>query len=84
MKLEDPHSKQMQKDYEQSDIQRLMGKREWHSYDEIINWLKKEGDNDRRFTPGEVRHMIDDFGKLKSRKAQFITEPGKLYQELKR
>jgi hypothetical protein len=83
MKLEDPQSKQMQKDYEQSDIERLMGKREWRSYDEIINWLKKEGDNDRRFTPGEVQHMIDDFNKLKARKAQFITDPGKLFQELK-
>lgn len=83
MKLEDPNSDRMQKDYEPSDVAHVLRKREWHNYDEMIKWLEQEGDNDRRLAPGEVSHMIQDLSKLKQRKAQFITEPDRLYQELK-
>lgn len=84
MKLEAPNSRAMQKDYEQSDVAHMLRKREWHSYDEMIKWLEREGDSDPRLTPSEVSHLVQDLSKLKQRKAQFIKEPDRLYQELKR
>lgn len=73
----------MQKDYEISDIERLMGKRDWKSYDEVISWLKKEGDADRRFTPGEVQYMISDLSQMRDSKQKFIQDPEQLYQKMK-
>ncbi|MFU8854844.1 hypothetical protein ACNAW0_28335 [Micromonospora sp. SL1-18] len=83
MKIHDPSSQAMQKDYEISDIERLMGKKDWKSYDDVINWLKQEGDEDRRFTPGEVQHMIDDFSRIQSKGVAFVHDPEQLYQKLK-
>lgn len=84
MKTHDPASKATEKDYEVTDIERLMGKREWKSYDEVIKWLQEEGDADRRFTPGEVRHMIEDFSRMRDSKKPMPQDPEKLFQELKR
>lgn len=84
MQLYDPNSREMQKDYEQSDVAHVLRKREWHSYDEMIRWLDKEGDNDRRLTPGEVSHMVEDLTRLKKSKREFISDPDQLYRELKK
>ncbi|MFG2054276.1 hypothetical protein ACGFI9_09600 [Micromonospora sp. NPDC048930] len=83
MKIHDPASQAMQKDYDVTDIERLMGKRDWKNYDDVINWLKKEGDEDRRFTPGEVQHMIDDFSRARDKGIDFVHEPEQLYKKLK-
>ncbi|RZU75552.1 hypothetical protein EV384_4103 [Micromonospora kangleipakensis] len=83
MKIHDPASQATQKDYEISDIERLMGKRDWKNYDEVINWLKKEGDADRRFTPGEVQHMIDDLSRARDKRMDFVRDPEKLHRNLK-
>ncbi|MEU9828469.1 hypothetical protein [Micromonospora chersina] len=73
----------MQKDYDVTDIERLMGKRDWKNYDDVIKWLKKEGDEDRRFTPGEVQHMIDDFSRAREKGTDFSHDPERLYKKLK-
>ena len=83
MKTYNPNSNAMEKDYDVTDIERLMGKREWRSYDEMIKWLQKEGDADRRFTPGEVKHMIDDLSKVKKSGQSMARNPEQLYQQLK-
>lgn len=83
MKTHDPASKAMEKDYDITDIERLMGKRQWKSYDEMIKWLEKEGDADRRFTPGEVRHMIEDLSRMRASKKPMPQDPQMLFQEMK-
>lgn len=84
MKIHDPASQAMQKDYDVTDIERLMGKKDWKSYDDVIGWLKKSGDEDRRFTPGEVQHMIDDFSRVRDRGMDFVRDPEKLCDQLKK
>lgn len=83
MQVHDPSSREKENDYTQSDVERLLGKRQWRNYDEMISWLDREGDADRRFTPGEVRHLMEDLSRLKQRRTEFITDPGRLFQELK-
>lgn len=83
MKVHSPKSNAMEKDYDVTDVERLMSKREWRSYDEMIKWLQKEGDADRRFTPGEVKHMIDDLSRVREKGKQPPREPQRLFQELK-
>jgi hypothetical protein len=72
------------KDYEQSDVKHLLKIRRWRSYDEIIDWLRREGDADSRLTPSEVGHLVDDLSRLRRRRSEFITDSTRLYQELKR
>ncbi len=83
MKIHDPSSQAMQKDYDITDIERLMGKQDWKSYDDVIGWLEKSGDEDRRFTPGEVRHMIDDFSRVRDKGMAFVRDPEQLCDQLK-
>jgi hypothetical protein len=83
VKTHDPASGAMEKDYDVTDIERLMGKRDWKSPDDVIKWLQKEGDADRRFTPGEVRHMIEDFSRLRDTGKPLPQDPEQLYMSLK-
>jgi hypothetical protein len=83
VKTHDPASSATEKDYDITDIERLMGKRDWKSYDDVITWLEKEGDADRRFTPGEVRHMIEDFSRLRDTGKPLPQDPEQLYKNLK-
>jgi RNA polymerase-interacting CarD/CdnL/TRCF family regulator len=74
----------MRKDYDASDVQHLLRVKPWRSYDEMIDWLRREGDADNELTPGEVGHLIDDLSRMRQRKKDMISDPNQLYQELKR
>jgi RNA polymerase-interacting CarD/CdnL/TRCF family regulator len=73
-----------QKDYDASDVQHLLRIQQWRNYDEMIKWLRREGNNDNELTPGEVNHLIDDLSRIKQRGTEMISEPNQLYKELKR
>jgi hypothetical protein len=83
VKVHSPNSNAMEKDYDVTDIERLMGKRDWRNYDDVIKWLQKEGDADRRFTPGEVKHMIDDFSRMRGSGKPMTQNPEQLFKQLK-
>jgi RNA polymerase-interacting CarD/CdnL/TRCF family regulator len=84
MKLEDPQSNRMEKDYEESDVAHILRKYKFGNLQEMIQWLEREGDNDRRLAPGEVSRMIQDLQKVQQRKAEFSTDPHRLYEEMRR
>jgi hypothetical protein len=83
VKIHDPSSNAMEKDYEVTDIERLLGKRDWRDYNEMIKWLENEGDADRRFTPGEVKHMIDDLSRMKNMGKPMSKNPEQLFKQMK-
>jgi hypothetical protein len=72
------------KDYEQSDVKHLLKVRRWRGYDEMIDWLRRDGDADSKLTPSEVGHLVDDLSRLRHSGTAFITDPTRLYDELKR
>jgi hypothetical protein len=72
------------KDYDASDVEHLMKVRSWKNYAEMIGWLKRDGYDDNELTPGEVDHLLQDLEGAVQRKAAFVTDPDKLYKELKR
>lgn len=83
MKVHSPKSNAMEKDYDVTDVERLMSKQDWRGHDDMIKWLQKEGDADRRFTPGEVKHMIDDLSKVKNSGKPLAKDPQQLFKEMK-
>ena len=84
MSVHDQRADGADKDYEQSDVKHLLKVRRWHSYDEIIEWLRRDGVADSKLTPSEVGHLIDDLLRLQRRRTEFITDSTRLYHELKR
>jgi hypothetical protein len=72
------------KDYDASDVKHLLRVRQWRGYDEMVKWLRREGDSDNELTPGEVSHLIDDLTRIQQRGAEMISDPDQLYKELKR
>jgi hypothetical protein len=83
VQVHSPKSNAMEKDYDITDIERLMSKQDWRNYDDMIKWLQKEGDADRRFTPGEVRHMIDDLSRVKKAGKPMAKNSEQLFKQLK-
>jgi hypothetical protein len=83
IRIDDPASRLTEKDYERSDLESVMRVREWHNWDELLQWLRKEGDKHRRLTPGEVRHMVEDAERARERGARFEPDADYLWRELK-
>jgi hypothetical protein len=80
IKIHDPASRAKDKQYEESDLEHVLRRREWRGWDELISWLREEGDDDRRLTPGEVKHMVEDLSRLKEKGVQFTNDPQALYK----
>lgn len=74
MHMHDPTSTRKHKDVDRSDLEHVFQSKDFGSWDDAINWLKREGDRDNELTPGEVRHMIDDFQTAKSQGMPFDLE----------
>lgn len=77
-------SRNTTKDYDVSDVEHLMRVRPWKSYNEMTDWLERDGYDDNELTPGEVDHLRQDLDGVMKRKTEFISDPDRLYKELKR
>jgi hypothetical protein len=65
--------------YEKADFDVLYRRHHWHSWDEVIHWLRTKGVDDRDITPGEVDHMAADIQILKDDDIRFTDDPGRAY-----
>jgi hypothetical protein len=81
IKIHDPASRAMEKDYEESDLQHVLRRQEWKNWDEVISWLREEGDNDRRLTPGEVKHMVQDLSRVKEQGEPFTKDAHQIFEK---
>jgi hypothetical protein len=81
IRTHDPASKEKEKQpYGENDLRNILSMRQWRDWDELINWVRKEGDNVRGVTPGEAKQMVEDFARLKEKGAPLTTDPHELYQ----
>jgi len=71
-------SREQGKPYDASDIEVVMRQGDWRNWDDVIEWLQKEGDNHRRLRTDEVRQMVDDFRRLKEKGKPFTNDPNEL------
>jgi hypothetical protein len=83
IRTDDPTSREMEKEYDRSDLESVLRVREWSNWDELLEWLRNEGDKHRRLTPGEVRNMVADMERARQRGAQFMPDVDQLWRELK-
>lgn len=78
----DPTSEAKDEQYDRSDVKHVLNKREWHSWQELVRWLRDEGDQDNELTPGEVRHLVEDFDRLDQRGVRYSTDVDQVYRHL--
>ncbi len=78
----DPTSKAKDKQYDRSDVKHVLDEQKWNSWQEIVRWLRDEGDQDNELTPAEVRHLVEDFDRLDQRGERFSTDVDQVYRQL--
>jgi hypothetical protein len=82
IRIHDPASREKEKQpYGEGDVKNVLQARNFKDWDQLVQWLKKEGDNVRGVTPGELKQMVEDFDRLKQQGVQFTTDPHQLYQQ---
>lgn len=84
VEVHDPTSQAKHKEYDRSDVEHVVGLRDWRDWDELLDWLRQEGDDDNELTPGEVRNLAQDVEAAKQRGAQFDANTDSVWSELQR
>lgn len=73
--------RQLQFDYEASDMRVAYRRSTPNSWQDIIGWMEKKGTFDNEFTPGEVVAIVEDLRSLKQSGTQFTNNPDQAFQE---
>ena len=74
-----PH-KDMERDYDVSDMEVVYRRGTWHGWSDMIHWLQTQGERDNELTPGEVIAMVEDLRKLEQSKTPFTNDPRRAYE----
>lgn len=73
-------------DYQQSDVEVVYRRGEWHSWGDIVQWLERglsrDQQADNELSEAESRQLLDDFRKLDQQGKRFTDDPGRAYKEL--
>lgn len=82
VQIHDPASRAKEKQpYGERDLEKIMQMRQWRNWDELINFVRKQGDSVPGVKPGEAKQMVEDFGRLKQQGAQVSANPHEIYQQ---
>ena len=66
--------------YLPSDIEALYERGNWHSWDELINWLDRYGRSDDELGGHEVNLMLSDWKHLRSARIPFSFDSTQTYR----
>jgi hypothetical protein len=81
VRIHDPASREKEKQpYGEGDVKNIMEGHQWRNWDELISFVREEGDRVRGVTPGEAKQMLEDFQRMKQRGAKLPSDPHELYQ----
>jgi len=80
VKIEVTPYKQYQFDYQQSDMETLYRRGDWHSWRDEIKWLEQNGEQDRKLTPGQTLALTEDLRSLDEARAPFTENPNQAYK----
>ncbi len=68
-----------ERSYEQSDVETLYGKSDFSSWDEIVDWLEKNAENDMDISEDKAKAMAEDFKKLRDDGVEFTKDPAEAF-----
>ncbi len=73
---------ELQFDYTQSDVRAVYRRGLWHSWNDIVSWIERDGTRDNELTPGEAVALVEDARTLAQNNTRFTSDPRHAYQEL--
>lgn len=72
--------------YDQSDIEVVFRRGDWHSWSDIVHWfekrMRKSKQADNEFSAQESQQLLEGFRRLNERGEKFTTDPEKVYRAL--
>lgn len=77
-------NKQWEQDYGEGDIEVVLSRGDWQSWDEAINWLEESGEEDNELTPGEAVAMAEDLRKLREQGEPYSSNSADVYKKAHR
>ncbi|MEO3780550.1 hypothetical protein ABGB16_27820 [Micromonospora sp. B11E3] len=73
-------------DYQQSDVEVVYRRGDWHSWHDIVRWLERglsrDQQADNELSEVESRELLDGFRKLDQQATPFTTDPAHAYRVL--
>lgn len=75
--------KDWERRYDHNDIETLLRREDWKSWDEVIAWVERYGEQDKALTPGEALAIRDGLVRLKASGAEFTRDPDRLFHMLR-
>lgn len=73
-------NKQWERDYGKGDIEVVLSRGDWQDWDDAINWLEENGEQDNELTPGEAVAMAEDLRDLRDQGEPYSNDPNKVYK----
>jgi hypothetical protein len=67
-------------DYRQSGMEAVYRRGDWQSWEDIENWLDRNGDADNEITPGEAIAMGEDLRSVEAAGEAFASNPEQAYR----
>lgn len=81
VKVRETGGKQWEADYTQSDIEVVLSRGDWQSWDEAIQWLEEFGEEDNELTPGEAVAMAQDLRELRDQGEPYSSDPEEVFNK---
>jgi len=70
--------------YHASDIEIVLKRGNWQSWDEAVHWLQGAGMRDTELPPAEGSHIAEDFKRLTEEGAAYTNDPEAAYELARR
>lgn len=74
-------NKQWERDYGEGDIEVVLSRGDWQDWDDAINWLEENGEQDNELTPGEAVAMAEDLRDLRDQGEPYSNDPNEVYNK---
>jgi hypothetical protein len=79
VRVNDTGNKSWRHKYDLSDMEAVYRRGQWHSWDDIINWLETYGEADNELTPGETVAIVEDLRSVRDARVPFTNKPSEAY-----
>lgn len=74
-------NKQWERDYGEGDIEVVLSRGDWQDWDDAINWLEENGEQDNELTPGEAVAMAEDLRDLRDQGEPYSSNSAEVYKK---
>ncbi len=72
------------KNYSETEIRTVLGRGEFHSWNDVIQWLDRNGTRESGLNAQSVNSLRDDMQRLQNQGAEFTKDPSRIMQMIQR